>query len=362
MNEYFINCDWGTTRFRLRLVNGATGDTLARLRSDDGVAALALRASGEDRAALFRDTLRKHRQTLGGQTDMDLSRIPVVISGMAGSSIGWRELPYADLPFSLDANDALWQDLNDNNDHRQAEPQNGRGDDSHAESVFLISGLRSATDVMRGEEIQAIGVAQLPQISPLMSNAVILLPGTHSKHIEVLDRRIVDFHTHMTGELYHLFRHHGSLQHSTETSSIQDDEPLPLSGPMLEAFCEGLDQSKKAPLAANLFRVRSRQLLDACEPTSNSAFLSGLLIGSEILALRHQWPGERRLVLCAGRRLSEPYEIAFEALCPNSELTIVPPADVARLSAIGQAVAYKRIRSMVRRGCTQRDSCRVADV
>ena len=343
MDDYFINCDWGTTRFRLRLINGTTGDTLARLRSDDGVAALALRASGEDRAALFRDTLMRHAQALGTQVDADVSRIPIVISGMAGSSIGWRELPYANLPFAFDARDTLWQDLNDKSGRREDGPQNGRENDSHGAGVFLLSGLRGETDVLRGEETQVIGVAHLPQIAPLTANAIILLPGTHSKHVEVLDRRITDFHTHMTGELYYLLRHHGSLQHSTETSNTQDDEPVSLTGPMLEAFCEGLDQSKRASLPANLFRVRSRQLLDDCNPMSNSAFLSGLLIGAEILSLRRQWPDERPLVLCASRRLCEPYEIAIETLCSNSSVTIVPPADVARLSAIGQAVVFKRI-------------------
>ncbi|MEA1950850.1 MAG: 2-dehydro-3-deoxygalactonokinase, partial [Planctomycetota bacterium] len=323
INEHFINCDWGTTRFRLRLVNGATGDTLARLRADDGVAALALRASGEDRAALFRDTLQGHVQTLGTRTDMDVNRIPIVISGMAGSSIGWRELPYAKLPFALDGKDALWQDLNNASDQQDQA--------WHGASVYLFSGLRGDQDVLRGEETQVIGAAQLPQVAPLVDDAIILLPGTHSKHIEVVDRRIKDFHTHITGELYHTLRHYGSLQHSTESSSDHDDEPLLLAGPTLEAFCEGLDQSTKASLSANLFRVRSRQLLDGCEPSSNSAFLSGLLIGCEVLALRHQWPGRRPLVLCAGRRLSEPYQIAIETLCPNNSVIIVPADDVARL-------------------------------
>ncbi|MBN2296473.1 MAG: 2-dehydro-3-deoxygalactonokinase [Pirellulales bacterium] len=333
MNGYFINCDWGTTRFRLRLIDTATGDMLARLRNDDGAAALALRAYGEDRATLFRDTLQGHMQTLATRAEMDLSRIPIVISGMASSSIGWRELPYAKLPFALDAKDAIWHNLNDT----------GKPGGVHAAGVFLFSGLRSDKDVLRGEETQVIGVAQLPQVAPLMDDVLILLPGTHSKHVQVVDHRITDFHTHMTGELYHTLRHHGSLQHSTGSSAFQEDEPLLLTGPIRESFCEGLDESTKAPLSANLFRVRSRQLLDDCEASSNSAFLSGLLIGSEVQSLRHQWPDEKPLVLCAGQRLCELYEIALKTLCPKSSVTIIPPSDVSRLSALGQSVAFQHI-------------------
>lgn len=348
MIDYFVNCDWGTTHFRLRLVNGKTGDVFAQLSADDGVAELALQATGEKRAELFRVTLHRHVRALGTQVDVDVSRIPIIISGMASSSIGWRELPYAMLPFSLDAHNYVWQDMSDlhvgglEGDHDHATQVSTKAG-LHAAGVFLMSGVRADSDVLRGEETEAIGVAQLPEVSPLMNNAVLLLPGTHSKHIQVVDRQIVDFNTHMTGELYYMLRHHSSLLHSTRLSTEKDNVPLPLAGPSLETFREGLYKSKKAPLPTNLFQVRSRQLLDGCDPVSNTVFLSGLLIGAELLTLRQQWPGKRQLVLCAGRHLHEPYRIALETLYPSSVVAVVPPTSVARLSAIGQAVAFKQI-------------------
>src|SRR5688572_624436 len=150
----FVSGDWGTSNFRLRLVDGGvTGE----VRTDEGVAKLA--ALPGDRAEAFRSTLARGLEQLKAPESW-----PVVVSGMASSSIGWKELPYATLPFSLDGRDAVWEKVD------------GR--------VHLISGLRSDTDVLRGEETEALGlVAQLGREMPF--EAVFILPGTHSKHLEV---------------------------------------------------------------------------------------------------------------------------------------------------------------------------------
>jgi hypothetical protein len=125
----FVSCDWGTTNFRLRLVGGPAA---AEVRTDDGAAKLA--ALGGDRAAVFRDTLFRGLTQLGAPEDW-----PVVVSGMASSTIGWRELPYARLPFALDGGDAVWERV--------------------AGRVILVSGFRGDSDMLRGEETQALGLA-----------------------------------------------------------------------------------------------------------------------------------------------------------------------------------------------------------
>src|SRR5262245_53876718 len=126
MNGSFLGCDWGTSAFRLRRIED--GRVVGEVRNDQGTAKLAAQGGdpstplGASRAAAFRDVLQRAFQQIGGR-----GSLPVVISGMAGSSIGWRELPYARLPFSLDGRDAVSEEI---------EPD-----------VFLVSGLRSDTDV-----------------------------------------------------------------------------------------------------------------------------------------------------------------------------------------------------------------------
>src|SRR5690606_738193 len=55
-------------------------------------------------------------------------------------------------------------------------------------------------DVMRGEEVQALGA--LPGLDP--STEWLCLPGTHNKWVRIQDGRIASFTTHMTGEWFAL--------------------------------------------------------------------------------------------------------------------------------------------------------------
>src|SRR5262245_19902744 len=97
----FVSGDWGTSNFRLRLVDKTV---VREVRTDEGTVKLA--AQGGDRAEAFRSTLSRGLEQLKAPASA-----PVILSGMASSSIGWKELPYAKLPFSLDGRDAVWEKI-----------------------------------------------------------------------------------------------------------------------------------------------------------------------------------------------------------------------------------------------------------
>lgn len=130
--------------------------------------------------------------------------IPILLSGMASSSIGIRELPYAQLPASLNGENLIIENISSN-----LELQN---------EVFLISGLEKPGDVMRGEETQAIGWKY--SSFDASSNCVLIVPGTHSKHITICDDRIVDFKTFMTGEIFELLTSHSILSDSVQRNTV----------------------------------------------------------------------------------------------------------------------------------------------
>jgi 2-dehydro-3-deoxygalactonokinase len=294
----FVSCDWGTSTFRLRLVEQGV---VAEVRSDEGTAKLA--AQPGDRATAFRSTLARGLEQLQAPPSC-----PVVISGMASSSIGWKELPYAKLPFSLDGRDAVWEKLDDR--------------------VHLISGLRSETDVLRGEETEALGlVAQLGREMPF--EAVFILPGTHSKHLEVNPGGIATFRTFMTGELFDLLARQSVLRHSTDPEA-----PFDRAG-----FLEGVEESQRRPLSSTLFRVRTRQVLQKKDAPSNTSFLSGLLIGAELATLRST---DVAVIVAAEERLRTAYAAAGEALGFGERLRAV---DSERLSVQGQEILLRRIES-----------------
>ena len=268
MLNYFVNCDWGTTRFRLRLSGLIDAETAVEFESDQGV------GNSRDelpaaRARQFAAVLTDGLQRLA-KDNPETGAAPIMISGMASSSIGWHELPYAVAPWQLDGSDLAC---------REIEPV---ATERSSHRVILVSGTRTATDVMRGEETQAVGLFQLPQAQPFADRAIVVLPGTHSKHLMIENRRVVDFQTFMTGELFDVIGRHSVLRHSIGSRFLDTDE---LSGEQLASFRSGVVEASRRPLPAALFRVRTRDVLEEAAPIANRAFLSGLLIGSELTHL-----------------------------------------------------------------------------
>ncbi len=292
----FISCDWGTTLFRLRWVGGP-GDV--EIRSEDGAGRLA--GLGGDRAAHFRQVLSRGLSELGTP-----SELPVVISGMASSTIGWKELPYARLPFALDGRNAVWERL-----------------DAH---TVLVSGFCGDTDMVRGEETQALGIAATLG-EGLPDHGFWILPGTHSKHLEIQDGSIVRVRTFMTGELFDLLTRHSVLRHTTDATAAFDSE----------AFAEGVESARRNPVTGALFQVRTRQVLGGKSPTANASFLSGLLVGAELDNLRSL---ETPLLIAASGSLQSAYASAAGILGLQSRLTIL---DSATLTARGQEVLLRRL-------------------
>ncbi len=297
MTREFVGCDWGTTHFRLRHVIGR--EVRGELKTDSGTAPLAAR--GGDRAALFRETLHAGLAKLGAPAGL-----PVVVSGMASSTLGWKPLPYARVPFALDGRDVVWDEV---------EP-----------GVYLVSGLQTDTDVLRGEETEILGAAALLGPS-LRFEAVMVLPGTHSKHVDLIPGGVMGFRTFMTGELFDLLARQSVLRHSVTADASLDAIP----------FVEGVKDAVKLPLSSALFRVRTRQVLDRVGPESNASYLSGLLIGAELAALKSI---DASILLCAGERLRGPYRAAAEALGLASRLSMI---EAEPLAVLGQSVILERI-------------------
>ena len=309
--QRFLSCDWGTSAFRLRLVEVATRRVIAESRGDEGIAATfaAWQAAGglaENRWSHFSRVIGPHLATITQETATSLAGIPLVISGMASSSIGMRELPYRALPLAIDGSGL------------SAEHVAAREDFPHA--LVLVSGVRSHDDVMRGEETQLIGAGALASANPTPSarTRVFVLPGTHSKHIEVRGAHAVAFRTYMTGEFFSLLSRQSVLANSVASGAH-------LSGP---EHLANFDHSVRAGAADNLlhasFRVRTRALLENSDPTENYHYLSGLLIGAELRELAAQ---DAAITLVGADPLRAAYQRAFYVLGARSPLAVLDADD-----------------------------------
>jgi 2-dehydro-3-deoxygalactonokinase len=197
---------------------------------------------------------------------------------------------------------------------------------------------------MRGEETELLGLQYLLGNERLSGRLLVVLPGTHSKHVTIASERITGFKTYMTGELFHLLCHHGTLRLSL--NSVEELSPEHLARPYLaNAFRRGVEYSAREPLAAALFQIRASHLLHHRDPLSNLAFLSGLLIGSELSPLASGQQNAPQLILCAGAGVNFAYRLALESLGIGESAQVIPPAQVDCLAALGHTLLLNRILS-----------------
>ena len=324
MKKHLISCDWGTTAFRLRLINTIDYKVISECISLEGVARTyeawkAIGTPAQEKQGFFRDKLKQQMAVLTSQSNMPLEGLDIIISGMASSSIGMVELPYATLPFNVDGS--------------QANTQLIEADAFFSHKIMLISGVRSADDVMRGEETQLIGLIDLLHLSPNQPY-IFILPGTHSKHLYLENNHLVNFHTYMTGEIFNILANHSILKDSIDINSLNDFSNIEMA-----AFKIGVLEANSSDILNSLFKVRSNQLFQKLNKKENAYYLSGLLIGSELKQLLTE--SNCQLVLCSGNNLFEFYKTAIEVLNLSEQTITVPSEIIDKSVVVGQMKILK---------------------
>jgi 2-dehydro-3-deoxygalactonokinase len=309
----------------------ADGNVIGEVHEPSGVRALLSSwraADGPARESVFADFLRAQLLVLARNDAGLLAGAEVVISGMASSSVGWRELPYARTPLDLDGSNLRHESFD-------------LGiDDSSKARVHMISGVRTDTDVMRGEETEILGAFADGSYAQIAQNGIVVLPGTHSKHVRLCDCQLASFQTYMTGELFDVLSTHSLLRASVETP--KGGQALPWNEPAAHvAFAAGVAHVSAEGLAASLFQTRARTVLQGVSPGENRWFLSGLLIGDELMGLASQ---EEKLpiLLAAAEPLRSAYQLALETIGLANRLTVVSSTEMAHASVRGHRAFLRR--------------------
>lgn len=216
-----------------------------------------------------------------------------MVSGMASSTIGWHELAYAVAPLALEASSLETRDFQ--------QKVGGRAID-----VRLVSGVRTADDVMRGEESELLGLWELcPELS--RQPCRLILPGTHSKHVDLDGRGIKSFRTFMTGELFAHLRMTPTLSAILEVEGNDGD------------FVQGVRAARDLGLSGGLFKIRARSVITGGNGGASAAFLSGLLIGDELAKVPEGLP----IYLAGAPKLHSLYLRAGE--CLGVPMRAIPP-------------------------------------
>lgn len=324
MNNLMICCDWGTTHFRLSLVDAQSQVVLNKCVTTNGILNLYTNWSDNEKdnctlKTYYLKELRKQVDTLIKDCSDDLQNIPIIISGMASSSMGIIELPYASLPFTLDGKDAIIELI---------EPE----EDFPFETI-LISGVKGEDDLMRGEETQMVGITELVETIKHSSETICIFPGTHSKHINIHNGSIIGFNTYMTGELFQLLSTQSVLKEAVSISNNGLEEHK-------EYFYKGIDDANEnTNLLNELFGVRTNVLMKKLSKEKNYFYLSGLLIGYEMSALKHTKAEE--IILCSGNSMFEFYKLAIERVGIAAPITLISPDLMEKSAIAGQLKIYQ---------------------
>lgn len=289
-----VALDWGTTHRRAYALD-ATGLCLHEHADADG----ALACKGR-----FPEALASALHALNANPQH------VLMSGMVGSALGWQEVPYvsADVP------------LTDLARHLAAVPAAPNAPRPWIVPGYSVRDAFGQPDVMRGEETQLLGAVTLGHASGWF-----VLPGTHSKWVFLQDGQVRQLRTYMTGELFNLLGQHGTLAAAIGAHAQSWDAA---------AFAQGVQASAHGALSRTLFGTRARVVTGDMPASQTKAYLSGLLIGTELHdVLRSTGPSgdTSRFKLIGSPELAAHYEVAATQLGLSFE---VLDARAAVLSAM----------------------------
>ena len=245
----YVGVDWGTSRMRAMLIeDGSDGPKPEQLVFGEGISKLT-----QPIAEVLLSAIEPWTATMGP--------LPIVMAGMVGSNIGWRETAYLTCPVDLKELAAGAEKF-----------------EQCGHSMAILPGVRCTNtmgqpDLMRGEELQLLGwVAQQADVA--QADRLFCLPGTHTKWCRIDGGHLNDFNTSLTGELFALLKEHSILVGKGDVIFAQPFDE--------RSFLNGVDIIFNQPSALlhSLFSTRTRKLTLGDEAGDGPSYLSGLLIGS----------------------------------------------------------------------------------
>ncbi|WP_370980079.1 2-dehydro-3-deoxygalactonokinase [Agaribacterium sp. ZY112] len=265
--------DWGTTNFRAFVVD-AEDELVDSFASERGLLSVESGAFSSTLQSLLEEHLASYKA------------MPILMAGMVGSLKGWVNVPYvsssagaAELSAAAHALTLPW-----------------------GAKAYIIPGLSHEPeagiyDVMRGEEVQLIGLQALLGENQLK----VILPGTHSKHALMSQGQINAFKTYMTGELFSVLSKQMLFSRDLNQATIGSSDSAFLRG-VSEGYCS-------EELMAVLFRSWTHRLFNNLKPDEVLDYLSGMLIGAELKTI-----GTDLHYVVGGQSLCQRYLLAAEHL------------------------------------------------
>lgn len=289
-----VAIDWGSSSRRAYALapDGACVD-----RHEDGEGLLAARA--------------RHASSLDGLLSGFCAdrTVPVLVAGLAGERQGGRTVPFfgTDVPLR-----ALGRHLVRLEGRRFALP-------GYAQTM-------PQADLLRGQAAHLLGLLERG-----VDSGWVVLPGMHSRWVQLRRGHVQRWSTFVSGELFELQRHLGTLAPLLEAR--WSDDPA--------GFDEELELARSgAPLSQALWTLRAAVSSGAVPAVRATPMLSGLLIGAEFSGMAHAASRNRRLHVIAGPVLRPLYARAAASYGWEAEAL-----DADALFGAGMRSLYLAMRS-----------------
>ena len=303
-----VGINWGSTNFRAYLIS-ADGVLLDEFSRPAGVAKL----DRPGMEALMREVALQWPEHVPPGSRYHSA---VYAAGMIGSNVGWQEASYVAAPAGLAQLGVGTVPTSIGGVQLRIVP-----------GMTCTRGHDGGPDILRGEEIELFGFAQLhPEW-----DGFVALPGTHTKWVRFGGGQLRDFFTSMSGEMFDRLTSSGLL------ASIVEGEAH--AG---EAFYEGvrLGSERALGLGTLLFGARARVIRGQLARSEASSFIRGLLIGSEIADALAMHPGlkDASVPLIGSGPVCQLYAAALERLGVRSSFVDSRVACLMGFSALHRAV------------------------
>ena len=300
--------DMGTTHTRLTVVE-RSGKVVASAKGEFGVKDRAATGSRD----ILINGLNRLIQDIWEREKIPPDRIEEMIGvGMITSDIGLVEIPHRVTPVTVEDLAA----------HVEEIPM----PDIPVSPILLIPGIKNKVespsfesleemDFMRGEETQVFGAMECYAVKV---PTTMMFLTSHTKLIDVDEKhRITRSFTTVSGQVFNALRFHSFLASSVSANNPAEVERMSLF--------RGVELSLKLGILRAALMVRFLDVLVHAPPEERFSFLEGIVIASDIQAIRNGYPFMReRLVILGNRFRSEAYQLAFkEFVSPSMEYVVL---------------------------------------
>ncbi|MBQ8248274.1 MAG: 2-dehydro-3-deoxygalactonokinase [Clostridia bacterium] len=303
----YITVDGGTTNTRLYLVcDGAVKDSL-KLSSGS--------KSGID---VLKASLREGISDILSRNCFAVSDVSCVIaSGMITSEYGLCPIDHVTMPAGK----------------RELHETMFRTSFEELPDIpwYFIRGVKSGSsvlgdfDMMRGEETELMGI-----IKEGDTDALYILPGSHSKHIRIDENgKIVSIKTMLSGELFAAVMEHTILKDAADFDhNTISEEYLKL----------GYEYAAEHGVNEAMFKTRILKNIFGAKKDECYSFLMGVVLSSEVTAVIKS--DARRVVIGGQKQFRRALAILLGD-CTDKNIITLSDKDVDASTALGAVSVYE---------------------